>query len=70
MASQMVATCDECNKIIIYDGTQTSTYVMIVNQNYIDTSTGKEVNLPGLVPPNATFCGWECIQNYTPKPGV
>lgn len=61
-----VVTCDHCNEQIIYNGTQTTGYVSLVNQIIFDASNDPKVQLPDLVPPLTAFCGLDCVKQYTP----
>jgi len=70
MSIKMISevTCDSCNELIVFNGTQKTGFIVLLNQPIQDKDGIPQFNLAEAVPINTSFCGIECMKAYAPAP--
>jgi hypothetical protein len=58
--------CDSCGKSMVYNGTQTTNYLILANQLWRDANGVAQSGLPNAVPASNAFCDLACVKNYNP----
>lgn len=61
-------TCDSCNKIIVFNGTQKTGFIVLLNQPILNEEGTPQFDLAEAVPVNTCFCDVQCMKNYNTAP--
>ena len=68
MSIKMISevTCDSCNELIVFNGSQTTGFIVLLNQAIQDKDGVPQFSLSDAVPINTSFCNVDCMKQYSP----